>query len=152
MTSQRKRVYDSEDILIGPVDWYPGLDWAQWHVNEFISKAWWRTNSPVRYVTLDGPAKTTGATREDAKHWRIGFRPTSLCDLNVGHELTHVFVGVSAGLTPEDHEEDHDSRFAGAELEVVKRFISASVAAMLRAKFEEAGVRITPWESTRGVV
>jgi hypothetical protein len=140
---QRARLYAAEDVLIGPVDWYASLEAAQFDIDRFLRTKWWRDRSEVRFVTLRYPAKSTGATKLDMSHWEISFRPKSLCDLNVAHEMTHILVGVSIGTTPAAHERDHNRVFAGAELEVLKRFVSAEVAEKLRAEFKEAGVK---WE------
>jgi len=144
--AQRKKLYASEDELIGPVDWYASPAGAQFDVNAFLRKEWWRKRTSVRFVTITYPAKTTGATKLDDGHWDISFRPKSLCDLNLAHELTHVLVGVTSGMTPAHHERDHNARFSGAELEVVKRFVSASVSERLRAEFDERGVKYVTFE------
>lgn len=144
--AQRKKLYASEDELIGPVDWYASPAGAQFDVNAFLRKDWWRKRTSVRFVTITYPAKTTGATKLDDTHWDISFRPKSLCDLNLAHELTHILVGVTSGDTPAHHERDHNSRFSGAELEVVKRFVSASVAERLRAEFDERGVKVVEFD------
>jgi len=144
---QRARLYASERVLIGPVEWYAGLPVAQAHVNAFLRRQWWVKHSPVRYVTLEHPSKgMSGAVRFDDLHWGIGFGYTSLCNLNVGHELTHVLVGVTRGTDLASHERDHNPKFAGAELEVVKQFCGAYVSDLLRTDFEARGVKYAPYE------
>ncbi len=144
---QRDRLYASENVLIGPVGFYASVPAAQAHVDHFLRRTWWRKHSPVRFVTLQYPAKgMSGATRVDEKHWQIDFGYTSLNDLSVAHELTHVLVGVTRATTPAAHERDHNARFAGAELAVVKHFIGAWVSERLREQFDANEVKWTPFE------
>ena len=139
---QRARLYAAEDGLIGPVDWYASVEGAQYHVDEFLRKKWWKTHSPVTTVVVEYPAKETGAVFVNATTWRIGFRPSSLNSLNMAHELTHVFMGVTPNLTPEGHEQDHSAHFAAAEIELVRRLLGADVAKALRRAFEAGGVLV----------
>src|SRR3990167_1564059 len=115
---QRARLYSAEDELIGPVDWYASPAGAQFDVNAFLRKDWWRKRTTVRFVTIVYPAKTTGATKLDETHWDISFRPKSLCDLNLAHELTHVLVGVTGGMTPAHPEIGRASCRERAEISV----------------------------------
>jgi hypothetical protein len=146
MNGNRDRLYTAENILIGPVRWYLSLDGAQAHVNAFLKRKWWRDHSPVRFVTVVYPMKgMSGAVQVDEKNWEIHFSYTAVCDLNIAHELAHILMGVVPGTTPEDHEKDHDAYFAGAELEMVKRFCGLWVAERLREQFAETETAHEPW-------
>jgi hypothetical protein len=143
--SQRYRLYDAEDELIGPVAWYASKEAMQFEVDRFIARVWWKRRCPVEKVDIEYPVRGSGAIRISEKHWKIGLSGAAACNLNLGHEMTHVFMNVTDGEAPEDHEQDHSAHFAGAELEIVKRFIGPTVARRLKAEFEAQDVSVIPY-------
>jgi hypothetical protein len=139
---QRDRLYEAEDQVIGPADWFASVEGAQFLVDETLRKKKWRDQSPVREIEVEYPAKETGATFVSAERWKVSFRPLSLNSINLAHEMSHVYLGVTPSLTAEGHQQDHSAHFAQAELEIVRLMISGSVAARLRDAFKANGVEV----------
>ena len=138
---QRWPLYEAEDELIGPVSWYSSVEGCQFDVDSFIKRKWWRDRSPVRKIDIVYPVRGTGAVRLSDTHWRIEFSPKAMADVNLAHELAHVLMGVTPGHSADDHEQDHSAHFAGAELAIVGRLISADVGRRLQRAFEDFDVR-----------
>lgn len=145
--TQRWLLYEAEDLVIGPVSWYPSVEWAQADIDRLIKSKWWRDRSQVGQVILsETPAKGSGAIRISDTHWRVEFSPRALNSLALAHELTHALVGGTVGGSAEDHEQDHSAHFAGAELALVKRFISADVSRRLKQEFDSLGVKYVDYK------
>jgi hypothetical protein len=142
MKGQRDRLYEAEDQVIGPADWFASVEGAQFLVDEVLRKRKWRDHSPVTDIVVDYPAKETGATFVSESSWRLSFRPLSLNSINLAHELTHAYLGVTPSQSKEGHEQDHSAHFAAAELEMVQLMIGRSVASRLRDAFKSNGVEV----------
>lgn len=138
---QRDRIYDAEDEIVRSMgEWYAGAIGAQFHVDEFLRKKYWRQGSTCRYVTIEYPTKETGVVFISPVEWKIGYRPLSLNSINLGHELTHIYIGVTPGLSAADHNQDHSAHFAATELQIIQRLLGRETEAALRNAFSRHGV------------
>lgn len=138
MPKQRYKIYDAERELPGV--YFSSFEAAQGWLDWVCRTKWWKEHSTIRHIKLIYPTYfMSGATKLDDKNAEISVYAYSLDAITMCHELSHLVYWVPGN----DQEKDHNPKFAGVYLAVVKRFMSKRWMERLQKEFEDYGVK---WE------
>jgi hypothetical protein len=142
---QRKKLYDCEDA-VWPEYGTPTPEAAQGWYDWVARTKWWRDHSSVKHIRIKYPVfgKFSGIVLEDNVAV-VEFGPFSLVKECLLHELGHV-LDYHEGTGEAAMERDHNPKFAGILLALVRRYMSAGEADELQKEFEARKVRWDPYE------
>ena len=135
---QRYKLYSAE-FSVWPWEGSCTPDAAQGWYDWVVKTKWWRDHSEVHHFKVRYPVfgKLSGIVLE-GDIAIVEFGPFSLVRPRMVHELGHV-LDYHPGTSIEDMERDHDPKFAGILLALVRRYIDADDALRLEKQFEADG-------------
>jgi len=143
--AQRHKVYGSEDA-VWPEYGSPTPEAAQGFYDWISRTKWWRTHSDVRHMRVRYPVfGSLSGIVMDGDVAVISFGPFSLTKPCMIHELGHV-LDYHPGTSAAAMERDHDPKFAGILLALVRRYMSAGEADRLEKEFTSRSVKWLPYD------
>jgi hypothetical protein len=141
----RWAIYDAEND-VWPEYGSPTPEAAQGWYDWIARTSWWRDHSDVRHMRVKYPVfGTLSGIVMDGEVAVVSFGPFSLTKPCLTHELGHV-IDYHPGTSAAAMERDHDPKFAGILLALVRRYLSACEADRLAERFKARGVRWLPYE------
>jgi hypothetical protein len=129
---------------------YAGKEAMQFEVDQVMRSRWWDricTSTPVRHCRVVYPVagKWSGAWLLADNMGEIRVRPRSAYGITIAHELTHFTHWRPAKVqNARADERDHDRKFAGLQLEVVRNLLGGDYRKLLLGFYEQYGVRWDP--------
>ena len=141
---QRERLYRAEDEALGSF----GPRFARWRevvawVDSVTSDPRWIDafpDAPIE-VQVERRSRSARSSVADVATATIHIRDGSWDAPTVLHELAHLATGEPAPDGPSTAADAHGPRFAGTELELVRRFLGFHAYGALRNEFDRFGVR-----------
>ena len=142
----RWAIYAAINAILDGGGAYASLEAMQFEVDQVMRSRWWArlcVAPAVRHCRVRYPVagRWSGAWLFPENLGEIRVRPRSACGITIGHELTHFLRWRPARIQNARADElDHDRKFAGLQLEVVRNLLGGTYRQELLGFYKQFGV------------
>lgn len=138
---QRYKIYAAETDMVRL--YFSTVEAAQGWIDWVCKTKWWKDRCTVRHIKLKYPTYyMSGATKLSDENAEIEVYAYCLDVLTLCHEMAHLIYWIPGN----NQEKDHNAKFAGIYIALVKRFIGKAASEELKTCFKEHGVK---WEECK---